>query len=81
MNDHKLFTKYDIVLLNYNQRTIQRLSRKINMTNAYCYRLITKLIDYGLLIKEKKGRRVELHLTPKGKIVYSSLKKIEWTML
>lgn len=61
----------------YKHKSIREMSRKIKYSESNIYPVILKLLEIGLIKKEKLGRRIIIHYTEKGLILYNLLIKIK----
>ena len=53
------------------------IGRKTSITLAHIHKIINILIEGGLVSREKKGRKILLNLTVKGKFFVEEIRKIK----
>ena len=58
--------RYVKLIFVMNGKNIRQLSREVNMTTSHLSNVMDQFSKEGIIVKEKKGREVELQLTEKG---------------
>jgi len=69
--------RYVKLMFLINGKNIRQLSRESNMTTAHLSNVMDQFSKEGIVIKERKGREVDIHVTEKGQELIEVLRKFE----
>lgn len=58
--------RYVKLMFLINGKNIRQLSREVNMTTSHLSNVMDQFSKEGLVVKEKKGREIEIKITEKG---------------
>ena len=58
--------RYVKLMFLINGKNIRQLSKEVNMTTSHLSNVMDQFAKEGLVIKERKGREVEIKITEKG---------------
>ena len=58
--------RYVKLMFLINGKNIRQLSKEVNMTTSHLSNVMDQFSKEGLVVKERKGREVEIKITEKG---------------
>jgi len=69
--------RYLKLMFSINRKNIRQLSRECDMTTSHLSNVMDQFSKEGIVLKERKGREVEITITKKGQEIIELLRKYD----